>query len=166
MEGQGRARSQDIIERLGLEALPGEGGWFRRSWASPTELEPGRPAGSAIYFLLTSGSDGFSALHRLESDEVYHFYAGDPVELHRIDQEGKDHPVRLGQDILGGEEVQAVVAAGILQGSCLVPGGEWALLGTTMAPAFVSREFSLPSRAELLRLYPSLEELILGLTRV
>ncbi len=165
MDGLWRATARELIARLGLEALPGEGGWFRRTWASPTELEPGRPAGSAIYFLLTPEPEGFSALHRLESDEVYHFYAGDPVELHRIDEEGRDRPVRLGQDILGGEEVQAIVPAGILQGSRLVKGGEWALLGTTMAPAFVPREFSLPSRAELLGLYPGLAELILGLTR-
>lgn len=165
MEGYRRPGAQEIIERLGLEALPGEGGWFRRTWASPIEVEPGRPAGSAIYFLLTPGPMGFSALHRLECDEVYHFYAGDPVELHRIDREGRDRPVRLGQNILAGEEVQAVVAAGILQGSRLVQGGEWALLGTTMAPAFVPGEFSLPGRAELLGLYPGLAETILDLTR-
>lgn len=165
MEGLRRATARELILRLGLEALPGEGGWYRRTWASPVEIEPGRPAGSAIYFLLTPEPEGFSALHRLGTDEVYHFYAGDPVDLHRIDQGGRDRPVRLGQDILGGEEVQAIVPAGFLQGSCLVKGGEWALLGTTMAPAFVPGDFSLPSRSELLGLYPDLAGIILDLTR-
>lgn len=160
-----RPTASQVIRSLGLEALHGEGGWFRRTWSSPVELGPGRPAGSAIYYLLTSQPDGFSALHVLKTDEVYHFYAGDPVELHRIDDSGRDDMVRLGPDFTGGDQVQAVVTALTLQGSRLAAGGQWALLGTTMAPAFTEGDFMLPSRAELVARFPQLAGLILGLSR-
>ncbi|PKL24406.1 MAG: cupin [Spirochaetae bacterium HGW-Spirochaetae-3] len=154
-----------IAAALGLEPLPGEGGFYRRTWTSAATLADGRPAGSAIVFMETDAPDGFSALHRLSGDEVYHFYAGDPVELSIIAPGGRVSTVILGPDPLAGQSPQAVAPADSFQGSRLVPGGRWALLGTTMAPAYDDGCFYLPSRAELTGLYPASAELIERLTR-
>ena len=100
-----------LIELLRLEPLPIEGGHFRQTWRSP--------AGTAIYYLLTDDPDSFSALHRLPTDEVYHFYLGDPVEMLMLHEAGRVEHVTLGQDILGGQRVQHVVPHGVWQASRL-----------------------------------------------
>jgi uncharacterized protein len=159
-----RFSAEDIIRELGLESLPGEGGFFRRTWTSP--LTTGRRAfGSAIYFLLTPGHEGFSAFHRLEVDEIYHFYLGDPVELHLLLPDGSHELLVLGSSLETGETPQAIVPAGVIQGSRLVSGGRYGLLGTTMAPEFVPEDFALIPRAELARRFPGCGDVIEALTR-
>ena len=156
--------AEDIIRELGLERLSGEGGFFRRTWTSPL-AENGRAFGSAIYYLLTLGNDGFSAFHRLGVDEVYHFYRGDPVELHLLRPDGSHELLILGAGLETGEVPQAVVPAGVIQGSRLVTGGRYSLLGTTMAPEFIPEELTLMSKAELLERFPGCAEIIQVLTR-
>ncbi len=166
-ERQARARrpsADDIIRMLDLQPLPEEGGRFRVTWTSSQGMS-GRACGSAIYFLLTPGPDGFSAFHVLGTDEIYHYYAGDPVELHVLDADGSHKKIILGAGLEKGETPQAVVPGGAVQGSRLVIGGEYALLGTTMAPAFTPQDFHLSSRAELLARFPDQAELITALTR-
>lgn len=165
--GRSGTGAEDLIRLLGLEPLAGEGGYFRRTWTSPlpSAHDPSRPCGSAILFLLTSGAVGFSAFHSLGTDEVYHFYAGDAVELHLLRADGQHECLFLGPDVVAGQVPQAVVPAGVVQGSRLTAGGAWALLGTTMAPAFVPEDFTLVSRAELLASHPHLHKLISGMTR-
>jgi hypothetical protein len=158
------ASAEDIIRILGLEPLDGEGGFFRRTWTSPVTIGD-RPCGSAIYYLLTEDYKGFSAFHRLCTDEVYHFYLGDPVELHLRRDDGTHKLITLGSNFWAGEVPQAVVPAFVVQGSRLAPGGRWALLGTTMAPAFALEDFSLVGRAELLESHPHCAELVKSLTR-
>lgn len=157
--------AEKIIARLGLAPLPGEGGWFRRTWTGAPE-SGGRPAGTAIYFLITPTA--FSALHRLATDEVWHHYAGDPVELVRL------HPgaaaaeiIVLGPDVLAAQQPQAVVPAGVSQGACLAPGAVrgWALLGCTLAPGWDERVMQLDERATLLAAFPGAAEIIVRLTR-
>jgi hypothetical protein len=162
-----RPSAAEVIDLLGLEPLAGEGGFYRRTWASPSFAADGshREAGSAIYFLVTAEPEGFSALHRLKTDELYHFYAGDAVELHLIDAAGRHETHILGADLADGQRPQRLAPAGLWQGSRLAPDGEWALLGTTMAPAFTAGEFELASRAALLSLYPALADIIARLTR-
>jgi hypothetical protein len=160
-----RPSAEEVIRLLGLEPLPVEGGYFRRSWSSVYADSAGREAGSAIYFFETAESLGFSAFHRLAMDELYHFYAGDPVELHLIDAAGKHVTHMLGSDLAAGQRPQLLAPSGSWQGSKLAPGGEWALLGTTMAPAFTAAEFELASRAALLSLFPGLRDIIVSLTR-
>jgi predicted cupin superfamily sugar epimerase len=166
--------AEALIKHLGLQPLPVEGGWFRETWRAedavsagvlPTRYTSARSFGSAIYYLLTSAPDCFSALHRLAGDEVYHFYLGDPVEMLLLSPQGEAQRIVLGQDVLGGQHLQYVVPRGVWQGSRLLTGGSFALLGTTMAPAFDPQDFEAGSREELLRLYPQQAELIRALTR-
>lgn len=156
--------AEEVIEALGLEALEGEGGYFRRSWTSPESAE-GRCFGSAIYYLVTDGALGFSAFHRLRTDELYHFYRGDPVELHIFLENGDYDRMILGPSFELGQIPQALVPAGSAQASRLVAGGRWALLGTTMAPAFRPEDFTLIPQAELRALHPSQSRIIDELTR-
>lgn len=155
-----------VAEVLGLEPLGFEGGFYRETYRSAHRLEvaalpegyPGaRSAATAILYML--GPDSRSLMHRLRTDEVYHFYLGDPVELLLIHPDGSDELVRLGPNILSGERVQAVVPAGTWQGSSLAPGGRFALMGTTMSPGFDLADFELGRRADLLLAHPHLAHL-------
>lgn len=158
--------ARQIIARLGLEPLPHEGGWFRRTWQSPETVAPDRAAWAAIYFLVTP--EGFSALHRLETDEIWHFHAGDTLEHVTLDPAtGAVTVTPLGNRVLAGDSPQVVVARGVWQGARLAAGGAhgWALLTCTMAPQWVEREFSLGERDALTRRFPAAREQIAALTR-
>ena len=121
-----------------------------------------RPFGTAIYYLLTAGS--FSHFHRLQADEVYHFYLGDPVELCQLDEGGSGAVTLLGNQLLEGMTLQKVVPAGIWQGLRLKPGGTWALLGTTMAPGYHPADYTIGSREALIQRWPDHAEIIRALT--
>ena len=162
---------KDIIEKLGLSPLTGEGGMFRRTYLSgqiikkealSTPYPEDKPAGSAIMYMVTPNC--YSRLHRLPTDEVYHFYLGAPVQLLLIPPEGEPFNVTLGQDIMAGQHVQYTVPAGYWQGSRLADGGDWALLGTTMAPAYSDSDYEDAPAAELMRDYPTHAEEIHRLT--
>jgi len=133
-----------IIRLLELEPLTFEGGFFRETYRSPRS--------TAIYFLLTP--DTGSRFHRLRSDEIYHFYLGDPVELFVLAPDGGGERRVLGTALTAGERPQTVVPAEHWQGSRLVAGGRVALLGTTMAPGFELRDFTPADRGELAAAYP------------
>ena len=141
--------ADEIIATFGLQPLEGEGGFFRRSWTLHSESGP--PRATAIFYLMTPES--FSALHRLYTDEVFHFYLGDPCEQIVINKEGEATTTILGSDILSGQQVQSVVPANLWQGTKLLEGGEWALLGTTMTPGFHEDGFELAT-ADDLKLLP------------
>jgi uncharacterized protein len=164
-----------LIEKLHLEPLSTEGGLFFQNYRSAEEIPlenlpkryPSRRRfGSAIYYLLTGKADSFSAMHKLLSDEIYHFYLGDPVEQLLLYPDGRSKRVILGQDILGDQNVQFVAPHGVWQGSHLLPGGKFALLGTTMAPGYEHDEFVLGRRDDLTSKYPQDADLIQKLTRV
>lgn len=155
-----------IIAQFGLQPLPAEGGWFRQTWAAPAAYPDGRPAGTAILYLITR--DGFSALHRLRMDEVWHFYAGDAVRLVELDPAtGQAGAVRLGADPLAGQQPQHVVRAGVWQGARLAGqnGRGWALLGCTLVPGWDQRDFAMVNRRDLLAQFPQAEADIVALTR-
>lgn len=167
--------AEALIQHLGLQPLPMEGGFFRETWRAedtvpagvlPPRYTSARACGSAIYYLLTGDRDCFSAMHRLAGDEVYHFYLGDPVEMLLLSPGGDTRRIVLGQDVLNGQLVQHVVRRGVWQGSRLLAGGSFALLGTTMAPAFDPQDFEAGKRQELIQLYPDQAELIRALTRI
>ena len=155
-----------IIARLQLTPLAQEGGFFRQTWRSADVLPDGRAAGGAIYFLMTPAD--FSALHRLRMAEVWHFYAGDPVEHLQLD------PARrvgistvMGSDLLAGHTPQLLVPSGVWQGARLVPNGfrGWSLMGTTTCPAWTTDDFELGSRVDLQREFGVHSASIAALTR-
>ena len=165
----------EVIALLGLEPLPEEGGLFRRTYCAAESLPavalPGRyrgpkPFGSAIYYLLTADPDSFSALHRLPTDEIYHFYLGAPVEMLLLYPEGRSERTVLGPDLRNGQRVQRVVPAGTWQGARLVADGDFALLGATMAPAFTPEDYVGGDRELLSAQYPAEAALIRLLTRL
>jgi predicted cupin superfamily sugar epimerase len=162
--------ANELIRYLRLEPLPIEGGYFRQTWSSDDLVSiPGydspRPAGTAIYYLLTSDPDSFSAMHRLATGEIYHFYLGDPVEMLLLAEGAPGRRIILGLDLFGGQHVQYVAPRSVWQGSRLIRGGRFALLGTTMAPGFDARDFTLGRRQELLPRFPEHAALIRELTR-
>jgi len=166
--------AEALIRELGLEVLPLEGGHFRQTYrADETVAVPEadqehpllKPRSTAILYLLSADPDSFSALHRLPTDEIYHFYLGDPVELLLLRQDGESEVVTVGHDILNGQHIQFAVPAGVWQGSRLAPGGEFALMGTTMAPGFADTDYVPGDRDTLIERFPDRAELIRLLTR-
>ena len=166
--------ASEIINHLGLEPLQVEGGYFRETYRAPESvpasgLPPrygsGRSLCTAIYYVLTDEPDSFSALHRLRSDEVFHFYLGHPVEMLLLRPDGNSESVILGPDILHGQLVQFVIPRGFWQGARLLKGGRFALLGATVAPGFEYADLELGNREELAARYHDRAPLIRALTR-
>lgn len=156
-----------LISALGLSPLPGEGGFYASTWTSAATGPDGRACGSSIVFLITEAD--FSALHRLQTDEIWNFHAGDPAELVLLDPEsGAGRVIVLGPDVIGGHVPQAVAPAGHWQGARIAAGGPgrgWSLFGCSLAPAWDPREFELGNRAALEGDFPSHVSLIRALTR-
>lgn len=161
----------ELKQLLELEQHPREGGWFRQSWkaeetipaaALPERYGAPRSAGTAIYYLLEP--DSFSEMHRLASDEVFHFYLGDPVEMLQLYPDGTGRRVVLGQELSAGQLLQTVVPQGVWQGSRLVEGGRLALLGCTVSPGFDYADYESGERENLVRGWPEWTEQITRLT--
>ena len=121
-----------------------------------------RGAGTAIYYLLEPGT--FSEMHRLASDEIFHFYLGDPVEMVQLLPDGSSQITLLGNNIARGQKLQHVVPHGVWQGSRMVPGGSFALLGCTVSPGFEYCDYEAGNRAQLCAQWPQHEGLIVLLT--
>ena len=164
----------EIVHLLELEPLPVEGGLFRQTYVSSDEIAaealPARygrakAACTAIYYLLTDEPNSFSALHRLPTDEIWHFYLGDPVELLLLHLDERSKTVTLGQDLSAGHQVQFVVPAGTWMAAHLIEGGTYALMGTTMAPGFDDLDYEGGQAWELESLYPDWAEQIRRMTR-
>jgi hypothetical protein len=162
----------EIIQRLNLRPHPAEGGYFVETYRAAGQISPAalgasytgaRNHSTAIYYLLTP--ETFSEMHRLASDEVFHFYLGDPVEMLQLHPDGAGRRVLLGGDLERDMAPQLVVPRGVWQGSRLVPGGQVALLGTTVAPGFDFADYVQGRREALVREYPAFEDLIAALTR-
>ncbi len=156
--------SEELIEALDLVPHPLEGGFFRETYRTTAQL-PGqeRSIATTIYYLLTANT--VSYLHRLPTDEVYHFYLGDAVEQIQLFPDGTGRIVPLGNDIMAGQRPQSVVPSGVWQGASLIPGGQFALLGTTMSPGFAFQDYEAGLRAELMSRYPEFANRISRLTR-
>jgi uncharacterized protein len=152
----------EIFRLLALKPLTEEGGFFIETYRSAESIDARRfdrgqdgtrSLSTAIYYLLTPGS--FSVLHKVPGDEIFHFYAGDPVEMLELHPDGSSRSVILGPGISDGMKFQHVVPGGVWQGSKLVAGGEYALLGTTMAPGFDYADFVKGNADELIAEYPA-----------
>lgn len=157
--------ADEIKALLHLEPHPVEGGTFHQTWVSADSVELARgrrAAGTAIYYLLEAGA--FSEMHRLASDEIFHFYLGDPVEMLQLFPDGRSALFTLGPDLAAGQHVQLVVPAGVWQGTRLVGSGKLALLGCTVSPGFDYADYESGHYAELSASWPSHSALISQLT--
>lgn len=147
---------QQIIDLLGLQPLPQEGGFYHETYratltiptdALPDAYEGDRHASTAIYFLITPQE--CSAMHILPTDEMFHFYAGDPVEMLLLYPDGDAEQRTMGVDLAAGQRPQVLAPGGVWQGCRLRDGGRWALLGCTVAPGFDFRDFHVASHEEI-----------------
>jgi predicted cupin superfamily sugar epimerase len=163
--------ASDVIRLLDLEPLPGEGGYFRQTYRSArtepaAHFFPGRAGqrflATAIYYLITPQE--FSALHRLDQDELFHFLLGDPVEMLQIDPDGTASRLVMGPGLERGETPQARVPGLVWQGTRLRKGGRWALLGVVVVPGYDQADFQLASREDLGRQFPQHAEAIRSFT--
>lgn len=148
-----------------------EGGYYTETYRSdetiprhalPERYPSERSVCTAIYFLLTP--EVFSAMHRVKSDEIFHFYAGDPVEQLLLHPDGSHETIIIGPNVLAGEKPQAIVPHGVWQGAKLEAGGEFALLGCTVSPGFDFADYEHGDRSELVASYPECGSLITDLT--
>lgn len=165
-------RPEDLIRHLNLAPHP-EGGFYRETYRSPVVLprtalseayDGDRSASTCIYYMLFQNS--FSYLHKVASDEIFHFYAGNPVEMLQLNPvDGTSKITMLGSDVLADQRPQLVVPAGIWQGCRLVGGGEYALMGCTVAPGFEFADYELAERSEMCAAFPDQVEMITALTR-
>ena len=162
--------AQQWVERLGLGPHP-EGGFFKETYRSDLNLpvsalggdfSGGRSVSTSIYYLL-SGED-FSALHRIRSDELWHFYDGSPLVVQGLHPTGEREDWILHNDPSGGHP-QAIVAAGTWFGSRLQDPGGYALVGCTVAPGFDFSDFEMANREALKSAYPEHADWIDSLTR-
>ena len=163
--------AEEIIAWLKLKPHPKEGGFFSETYRAgetiPANVLPSRYSGSrafgtCIYYLLTPAT--FSAMHRLQSDEVFHFYLGDPVEMLQLWPDGTGKTVVLGPDLRAGMQPQVIVPRGVWQGSRLIAGGRFALLGCTVAPGFDFADYEHGRRSDLIGSHPQFREKIMALT--
>ncbi len=163
--------AEQIIEFFGMRPLPQEGGFYVETYrcrekikkmALPARYNGDRSFGTAILYLLMP--DTFSSLHRVNSDEIFHFYLGDPVTMLQLHPDGASEIITLGHDVLSGQRVQVIVPRDNWQGCFLNEGGEFALMGTTVAPGFETSDFGPAQRQDLLLRYPNRRDLIIKLT--
>ena len=163
--------AEKIIKMFNMKPLPKEGGYYSETYRSdhivpgaslPEPYESDRSLSTAIYYMLTP--DTQSLLHRLPTDEIFHFYIGDPVLMLQLFPDGTVNTMLLGQDLEAGHSTQVIVPKGVWQGSYLLEGGKFALMGTTMAPGFDFADNEIGDRETLISLYPSHEDLVIRLT--
>jgi predicted cupin superfamily sugar epimerase len=152
--------AQYYIQSLNLQPHP-EGGYFAETYRStestpqsvlPDRFGGARAFGTAIYFLLESHH--FSALHRIQADEIWHFYAGGPLEVFVLNPDATLTVIRLGNDPTKGQVFQAMVPAGCWFGSKTAPDTVFSLVGCTVAPGFDFADFEMGNRTALLREFP------------
>ena len=134
--------AEEISDILGLEPLALEGGMWAQTLKDKNS--------TAIYYLLSKNN--FSAMHKLEATEIYHYYAGAPAQMLLLNSAGKTEELVLGLDLDSGQRPQVIVEPGVWQGSKTT--GEWTLLGTTMAPPYSQEMFQLAHNCKLARFSP------------
>jgi predicted cupin superfamily sugar epimerase len=158
------------INGLQLSPHP-EGGFFKETYRSqeiiPTQALPSRFSGdralcTSIYYLLEAGD--FSAFHRIKSDELWHFYAGGPLDLHMLHEAMHTHVV-IGNDIAAGQHIQFVVPAGAWFASTPARDAAYSLVGCTVSPGFDFADFEMAERSALTKQYSEFADLVVRLTR-
>lgn len=163
-------RINELIQKLDLRPHP-EGGYFKETYRSEEQISHSelgdnysgkRNVSTCIYFLLTSNM--FSAFHKINQDEIWHFYEGSPIELHTISDDGHHTKYLIGGDFSSGQTPQLVIRGGNYFAAKIIEEEVYALVGCTVAPGFDFDDFDLPSRKELISKFPEHKELIKNFT--
>jgi predicted cupin superfamily sugar epimerase len=163
--------ADEIINFFNMKPLQPEGGFYIETYRAaeiikksslPISLGGNRNISTAILYLLPVNS--ISTFHRLKTDEIFHFYLGDPVTMIQLHPDGKCEKITLGSDILKGQKIQVLIPRGAWQGSFVNKGGKFALMGCTVAPGFDPADFEQVQRAQLLKKFPEHREWITKLT--
>ncbi|WP_299530773.1 cupin domain-containing protein [Ulvibacterium sp.] len=161
----------EIVQNLDLKPHP-EGGYFKEVYRSEGTINLENLGGAyssirnyatSIYFLLTYKA--FSAFHKIQQDEIWHFYKGSPIELHMIAPNGDYSNVRIGNDFGKGERPQFVVPGGYWFSAETFNKGAYALVGCNVSPGFDFEDFVLADRQNLLSQFPQHREIITKFTR-
>jgi predicted cupin superfamily sugar epimerase len=164
-------REDILIEKLNLTAHP-EGGSFKETYRSkgvveknnlPASYKSKRNFCTSIYFLLKSSE--FSAFHRINQDETWHFYEGSTITIHQISPSGTYSKTTLGNDILNNQYPQYTVPANYWFGATVVKVNSYSLVGCTVAPGFDFEDFELAKRNKLQKKFPNHKNIIEKLTR-
>lgn len=170
--------ADELIRTLDLKPLPTEGGYYAETYRAAETIAAealderyggdgstgaARSTGTAIYYMITA--DSFSAMHRVKSDEIFHFYLGDPVRMLQLHPDGSGSSQTIGPDVARGMAPQVVVPHGVWQGAAVAPGGSFALLGCTVSPGFEFEDFEEGERDALIERYPEFRREIEALTR-
>ncbi len=170
-----KGMASQLIKQLHMEKIPAEGAWFAATYRSEDSLAPdalpkryggvARAMGSAIYALVTV--EDFSAMHRLRTDEIWHYYSGNALEMLLLYPDGHGETVVLGPDVLHGQRPQVVVKAGVWQGARPLAhdAHSYTLFGDTLTPGFDYADFTSGYRDELQKAYPRYAGKIADLTR-
>ena len=162
---------QQLIALFKLEPHP-EGGFFRETYRSeecvaaaglPGRFGAARSFSTAIYYLLPGGVK--SHIHRIRSDELWHFYLGGPLELIQISPDGAVKETVMGHEIESGQQVQCIVPAGWWFGAIPKPGSDYSFVGCTVAPGFDFADFEMGDRARLINMFPAASVEIERLTK-
>lgn len=165
------SRIQFLTQSLELREHP-EGGYYREVYRSADEIQHNdiagkfngsRNYGTSIYFLLTSES--FSAFHKINQDETWHFYEGSAIDLHVISPDGAYQKVKIGSSLEKGEVFQFTVPGDHWFAAKVEKDESYALVGCTVAPGFDFEDFTLGERDSLMRQYPDHRGIIAELTR-
>jgi len=163
--------AEEVIRILDLKPHP-EGGYYKEIYRSDEMLDqkslPSRYAGprsfgTGIYYLLTPGD--ISVMHRLKSDETFHFYMGDPAEMLKLYPDGTGEIIDVGTDLEKGMEPRVMIEKGVWQGQRLKDGGRFVLFGTTVSPGFEFEDFEFGDRARLKAEYHAFSKMIGQLTK-
>jgi len=165
------SRIDQLIGQHNLQPHP-EGGWYCQTYKSDEQIAAGalperfggnRAFSTAIYFLLEQGN--FSAFHHIKSDECWHFYSGDALQIYIIRQSGELEIISLGNDFEKGQTFQYVVSANCWFASRPAPGSKYCFVGCTVAPGFEFEDFELANATALSKAYPQHKAIIRELCR-
>jgi len=149
-----------MINHYKFDQLPVEGTLYKSTYRSSLKLADGSPAGTAMIGMYSNIPLSVSCFHKLQSDEVWHVYAGDPFMLLLLLADGSMREILMGNQPEKGQRVQYTVPANTWQAGYLVEGGRFALFGCTMAPGFCGKNFLAGTANELIALYPEHQEII------
>ena len=158
-----------IIKKFNMVPLKNEGGYFTETYRSdevinvkslPLRYKSERCFSTSILYLITP--ERCSSLHKVFSDEIFHFYLGDTVIMLNLFEDSSSKIIKIGSNIFAGEDIQHIIPKNTWQGTKLKEGGRFALLGTTVSPGFEFEDYvsAKSYKDELLNRYPNLSLLI------